>query len=478
MYLSLGLPISASPLAKDNGAPAPSPLPSLALLPVAPAARWHAGAGASVTSQGRVTQADGLVGPGVTAGAQGLGPLAMTDATGRRFWRFSGSEYLDVGGGIFLGTRKMAVFAVVRGVDRVFSLGSQTGYGSGSNAANTSRAALDSEKLTDGAYFLNAFRKTTTNAFMVSGAQMCLVGASMKSSGTRLFTNRHAANVAAGSVQASNVQGGEIGRYAGAPGAAGSWAKFDLYELVIYDISLTDAEADSVAQALADHWQLPQLTQQIVLEGDSITAGAGLPDYLTNPVSVLASDSANLVPTDWRVSSNAVSGATVPTLIARRDDTRSWTNQTLPGRNVAVIEIGRNDLRDITAQQHYTNVVAYLSTATTGLLQKGWEVRILSNIASGSDLQPKIETFRTLIEAPQFLTDTASGPGQAFEGKVRVIRTHLIEKAPDGTIFDTVGDASSSVYYQGDATHPSAMGARLRLTGGDTPQHGVTWQLV
>ena len=45
-------------------------------------------------------------------------------------------------------------------------------------------------------------------------------------------------------------------------------------ELVVFNTSLTNAEADSIAATLVSHWAIPAITDQLVLDGDSITAHA------------------------------------------------------------------------------------------------------------------------------------------------------------------------------------------------------------
>ncbi len=48
---------------------------------------------------------------------------------------------------------------------------------------------------------------------------------------------------------------------------------------------------------------------------------------------------------------------------------------------VAGAEIGRNDWpAGITTPQLYASVVAYLKTGTTGVLQRGWQVRACPNL--------------------------------------------------------------------------------------------------
>lgn len=485
MTLMIGLsPVRFAPLSgSSTPVPPPPPTVTFATLPVAPAARWHAGQNGATVSGGRVQSAPGLVGPAVSAGAAGIGPQALEDLLGRKFWRFQGTEYLDVGAGLTFSNRAMAVFAVGRilaGNTPVFGIGNRTGYGAGPTWVNTGGAALDSSTSGLTAPFLRSFSRTASGdsangANVVAGQQMQVMGALARTTangGTRLYINDRMANVSQSSIGANNVAGAEIGRRVDAPGSSGSWAQMDIYEIVVYDLTLSNAEGDSVAAALVAHWGIPAITSQVVLEGDSIMAGVGIASG-NNTAQTLSRPGAGFVPASARVVSTAISGSQVPDLVARRQSSNGWATAMVGGTNTVVFEIGRNDLSGVTAAQHYANVVAYLNTPGTGVLQRGWHVRVMANIASSSSLQSRIEDFRALLIAPQFLNDVQAAPGQAFAGRVAVIRADLITKAPDGTVFATTADAVDGIYYQGDATHPTEAGMIARATGADTLEYGI-----
>jgi len=452
-------------------------------------ARWHPAFSAVTLADGRVASASGLAGPGVTAGAAGLGPLALTDALGRPFWRFAGAEYLDVGAGLTFSNRNVSAFAVVRGGGGgIFGLGNRTGYGGGSTAVNTGGTLLDTGA-SPVAPFLRAFSRgadgdavNRQNVVLTPGLQVA--GGTSRTTaagGIRLSINAApAANVAQSSVAASGVAGAEIGRYPYTPGTSGSWTKMDLYELVVFSPALTNSEHDAVAAALTAHYAIPAITGQIVLEGDSISAGAGIPNFWETPAWVLTEPGAGRIPAGWRVVPQAISGNQVSHLVTRRDTANGWPAMKLPGDdNIVAFEIGRNDMSgSITAAQHYANVVAWLNTADTGVLQRGWRVRSLVNIASSSSLMAKIDEYRGLLRNPLFLTDTLTGAGQAYQGRLALVDTDLIEDAPANTVFLTTADAADGTYYQGDSTHPNALGALLRLTGGTVPARGLAHGLA
>ncbi|MFZ5749511.1 MAG: hypothetical protein ACOY5U_00420 [Pseudomonadota bacterium] len=458
-----------------------APAPSAAALPVAPAARWHAGLAVTTLSGGRVQSATGLSGPTVTAGAGALGPLAMTDPLGRSFWRFEGAEFLDVPTSFVANTRDVTVFFVGRmhrniTMNAILSLGNR---GAGTNVS-TGNATLDVALASNGAPSVRCASRAGTSdaanaAWMIAGSQMQVLGACSRTTangGMRLWINTRAAALSQTSTAVAPA-GAEIGRNAQ---SGTGWGMFDLYELVVFDRGLTNAEGDAVAAALVAHWAIPALEHQIVLEGDSITQGTGTVTSGQSAGMVLSEPGQGRIPANWRVVNMASSGAQVSNLVTRRDAATGWPLYKLPGQNVLAFEIGRNDMASQTETQHYANVVAYLNTATTGVLQRGWTVRVMANIASAPTLQARIDPYRALLRAPQFLTDVGAGAGGPHEGRVSVLSTDRITDQGQSVFLDST-DAADTTYYQGDTTHPGPLGARLRVSGGDDPALGIGYGL-
>lgn len=247
--------------------------------------------------------------------------------------------------------------------------------------------------------------------------------------------------------------------------------------MLVYAPGLDAATAAQVNQALMTAHGVVPVTHQIVLEGDSIMQGVFDVTPALSSGAVLTEPGLNRLPADWRVINKGTSGNRLSNLVTRRDAANGWPLQALSrGRNVLIFEIGRNDWSSQTAASHYANVVDYLTTPGTGVLPRGWEVRIMANIATGSGFAAQTEAFRALIRAPQFLSDCNAGPGQAFDGMLSVVSTDLIEDQGQ-RIFETVTDAGDLAYYAGDTTHPTILGTELRMTGGETPQYGVGWGL-
>lgn len=454
------------------------PPPLAATLPVIPAARWHPQVSAVTESGGRVVTASDLMGlAGLTDNGAGSGPLALTDALGRKFWRFDGAQFLNVAASLATDNRNASVFCVGR-VHRPVSGNPMFWAGNLAQGSHLSGGGLmDVATAASSAGFLRCCGRAgsldAVNApFMIPGAQLQVMGAVSRTTangGTSLWINAARAAVGQNTVSRPVLTGGEIGRN---PTATTQFGMFDLYEMIVCTTALTDAEGDAMQAALVAHYAIPAVTNQLVLEGDSITQGTGDVVSGLSCAMVLTEPGAGLIPANWRVLNHGTSGSQVSNLVTRRDATNGWPAMRLAGQNVMAFEIGRNDFvaGGQTAATHYANVVAYLNTAATGILQRGWTVRTMANIASSDNT--RVDAYRALIRDPQFLTDTLSNTGQAHDGKVSIVDTDLITDGGQ-TIFATPADAADTTYYAGDSTHPNILGARLRVTGGDDPAKGV-----
>ncbi len=458
-----------------EGPPPPPPPPvGPPALPFAPTTRWHPAHSNVITAQGRVVSAIDMQGQAnVSEGAPGIGPKAMTDGLGQPFWRFEGAEFLNVAASLISDSRDITVLMVGRvprhpaSNNRYLSLGNRA---QGSHV-NTLGGPLGSRIYARSAGHLQSFGKIGYTApvnaeWMVPGAQMQVIGAASSASGIRLMLNERFADVAV-AYNRTGISGAEIGRYAWSPRRSGKWGIFDLYEMVVYAPGLSNADAQSVSAALMQQHNIAPVTNQLVLEGDSIMQGTGEVTPHLSAAAILTEPGSGRIPAGWRVINKGASGNRVADLVLKRDANHSWSDQTLPGRNVMAFEIGRNDWSSFTAAEHYANVVAYLDTPASGVLQKGWEVRAMANIATAPGLMPQTTAYRTALRDPQFLADVGS------TGQVSIISTDLIEHAGQ-TRFETSAQAADIAYYAGDSTHPSLLGAEVRLTGGDTPQYGVT----
>ena len=244
--------------------------------------------------------------------------------------------------------------------------------------------------------------------------------------------------------------------------------------MVVFSPALTQAEGLAVSQALMQAHGVVPVQNQLVLEGDSIMQGTDEVTPHLSAAALLTNPGAGFIGPEWRVLNKGTSGNQVSHLEVKRDTANSWSEQVLPGRNVLAFEIGRNDFASggQSAAQHYANVVAYLNTTGVGVLQRGWEARVMANIAGSPNHMPNITAHRAALRSAAFQNDTTSGPGQAFDGQVSIVSTDLIEHG-GGTVFFDAADAADVAYYVGDSTHPGVLGAEVRITGGTTPEYGV-----
>jgi len=462
------------------------PDPTAPALPLAATSRWHP-AFSTVTLDGdRVASAGDLQGFADVTALPGTGPHAMTDGLGRPFWRFDGDGYLTVADSMLMSSRDMTVFFVGRfhriaTRSAVFSIGSNAA----GTASNTLGASLEASIQSKSLPLLRSFgnpRNTDYGATrMMAGSQMQVVGISCRANadgqGT-MWLNEQTIPVsqAYGRV---DIPGAEIGRYAYAPGASGSWGRFDLYEMIVVDAQITDTQGDALSADLMATYGIVPVTNQLVLEGDSIMQGTGDVTPALSAGMILTDPGAPQVGADWRVVNMATSGAKIGTLTPRRDALHGWPDVMAPGQNVMAMELGRNDLAPSggeTPATHRANILSYLTTdfgtPAQSILARGWDVRILANIAASPSFEPDITAFRAILRDPAFETDLGTAPGGAFAGQYRVIDTDLITTGGD-TVFATPTDAADVTYYAGDSTHPSIAGAVLRATGGDDPAHGI-----
>ncbi len=462
--------------------------PTLATLPLAATSRWHPDFSIVTLDGDRVATATDVTDLAGLTAASGTGPKAMTDGLGRGFWRFDGDAFLTVADTLTLGSRDMAVFMVGRfhriGVTSdVFSLGSAEA----GTASNSNGPALGARRTNQGMPLLQSFSKPSTTAYptpemMVTGSQMQVVGMVGRESalgGSTLWVN-NSRLAAPQPLNRSGVAGAEIGRYAYAPGATGNWGTFDLYDLVVCDYRLTDSEGDSLSAALMAAYDIVPVAHQLVLDGDSIMQGTGDVTGALSAGMTLTDPGNPQIGPSWRVVNLAASGSRMSHLLSRRDADLSWRDIQVPGgQNVFAFEIGRNDMAPsfgTTPTQLRDSVVSFLTdpvgTSTTSVLDRGWSVRILANIASSIDYEGVIETYRSLIRDPSF---AAAIGAQATQ--ISIIDTDLITVGGEAVFFDST-DAGDVTYFAGDSTHPNIAGSVARATGGDDASRGIAFGLT
>ncbi len=400
-----------------------------------------------------------------------IGPVQMTDALGRKFWRFSGTHLLTIMP-LLVFTKKNHCSLVVGRQHRPATTSAVLG------GQGQSTAMLESNNSSCRAPVPRVFNRarTTVDATynnLIVGSQLQVIGAA--SSGTRclLTTNANDSSEAAVGTDAT-CTGGFIGGTSS--GAQGEW---DVYEVAIWNANQTDANFRAQRDLMIANWSIPAVTKQICLVGDSITYGATGVDSGSIPSALLGEPGTNRVPDGTRIINLGSGGTTINFGVSDRDAASSWTNLTLAGgaaNNKIIFHYGTNDMAaiggDETAAQVYAETVAYINSASpSGVLQKGWKVYVQMNTAADNAWKAvQIPALRTLYNDPQFLIDTLSNSGNTYDGLVKLINIHL-QTVGGNTVFSTQTDAQSLVYYK-DGLHPSAAGYAVLVPGGDTPQYG------
>jgi lysophospholipase L1-like esterase len=400
-----------------------------------------------------------------------VGPVQMTDALGRKFWRFSGSHLLTIMP-LLVFTKKSHCSLVVARQHRPATTSALLG------GQGQSTAMLESNNSSCRAPVPRVFNRarTTVDATynnLIVGSQLQVIGAA--SSGTRclLTTNANDSSEAAVGTDAT-CTGGFIGGTSS--GAQGEW---DVYEVAIWNANQTDANFRAQRDLMIANWSIPAVTKQICLVGDSTTYGVTGVDSGSIPSALLGEPGTNRVPDGTRIINLGSGGTTINFGVSDRDAASSWTNLTLAGgadNNKIIFHYGTNDMAaiggDETAAQVYAETVAYINSASpSGVLQKGWKVYVQMNTAADNAWKAvQIPALRTLYNDPQFLIDTLSNSGNTYDGLVKLINIHL-QTVGGNTVFSTQTDAQSLVYYK-DGLHPSAAGYAVLVPGGDTPQYG------
>lgn len=451
-----------------------------------------------------------------------VGPVQMTDARGRKFWRFSPGQYLLVSNALAsINHRQSMLFAVWRahkvtkGEDvPLFSTRYSAYTDDTTNTNRTNGYLLRWFSATGATQAVGRLHSGTVDVFstasnpgkFIPGAQLHVVGFASRagaSAGTDVGGRFYINNDAAPTAQTSLTGTADIGALIGAKGAASNggtatYTGFDLYELAFWKGTFTDAQADAAASAMVSNWGIPTIDSQLILLGDSITECIDTATTTVVPgdnvATTLTAPGAELVPTNVRVINAAVGGSGIASaftgvsLTAQRDDAAGPLIYTYPGgpsKNILTCNIGINDMRssngNLAAAAHYANFTALLNTATTGYLQRGFKVVAVTPTAINGDAtgQSRIVSFRAMLADPnsdavvgQFLTDVQANTGQSFDGLVSVLPICKIQYASSGTIFLDATDAADTTYYAGDGTHHQQLGYLLQATGGATPQYG------
>ncbi len=520
-----------------GGEASPVVVPGVAAttFPTLPTCHFHPNqqAGAVTKSGSIITACPDLRGlaalSGLSSTGSVVGPEERTDLLGRKFWRFNGPQYALLANDLnALANRGYMIAMVMR-----FPHGRNTtpfanfryaAYTSDTvnTVANASIGCMRATVTSNSAAGLTSSSPTAlsnvTNGYKaLPGCQMQVIGVASRTTangGIRYYVNNDTCDVA----QATSSVTGYLGLILHGTGTASNSAAvttqtntaYDLYELAFWRAELNNAATDPCIAAMVTNFNIPAITQQLLLEGDSITDAIATtlptsPAFSGNVGVWLTEPGAELVAAGTRVINLGISGAQTSNIITRRDATNAYASWLIPGgpsKNKVALQIGRNDIRDVPGSQKnsgmlYADVVPIWNTVTTGYLQRGWSGVQVANIAattaavtvnvsppSENTLQKRIEGFRDLIADvpnktpnPTFLTDTLTNSGQTYEGLLDVLHLYALDEDGNQWFFDavTAADYANAIPpgpYDSDATHLVSEGCRLMATGGDTPQYG------
>lgn len=500
--LSSAMTLSLAPR-YGGGTPAPTPAPGVAAttFATAPAVQYHPHAQAgTVTKSGSViTACPDLQGLAALSAVAGTGPVEMTDALGRKFWRFEGTKFAQIAAAYAANTRACSIVFVGRNHrapgaadHNILSLGLN---GSAPPATTTgplcvsgAGSAVSRAPVPRPQGFLAA-TDATNKKNVVVGSQMQVLAVAARTTangGQRVYVNNNAASVAQSSTSAATA-GAELGRMAS---SGSGFGMFDLYEIALWADEPSNAVMDARVAAAVTNWSIPAITGTLILDGDSRFSGHTTVSMGQTVGMVLTDPGAELVSTSLRVINIAVSGAQVPNLVARRDETNgiyASDMQLASGVKRVVFMIGVNDVGASGNANYptfasgttgrgddvYAAVVALIYNGTTGYLDRGFEVVSCVEMASSNAaLMVSTGQKRTRERAAAFLTDCLAGSGELYDGKLSRLEFPLATIGGT-TLFDTTVNAANTTYYNADGIHPNNTGAAAMVTGGDTPQYGL-----
>lgn len=458
----------------------------------------------------------------ISGAASGTAPLLDQDTTGRKFLNFRSYRYATIADTLAgMDSQNMAVFLV----GRIHKLKTTNifypRYQSDGTTANSSfLGALRMSAPTGATTVFPATGANTTNSGnatvtgdrnkMLVGSNMAVIGMVSRTTGnggTNLIYN----DALATSGAQVSARTGMIGAVLGAsPAAAGAItqttnpssvatnAGFDLYELIVVKSNLTDAQVTAIVAAIRANWSdIATYTDQLVLEGDSITDGIVVrfaSDRTGGNESdqclsmALTEPGALLVPSTSKVINLGTSGNAISNLVTRRDGTITPYDFKMSGgsgNNKVATMIGRNDfVAAITAADHYTNLKSLYHTGSgTGYLERGWDTITVVPIAGSSSFNTDFRgPYRDRIVGTGFAGIVADmeAISAGYGARNSVLRPDLIQVG-GATIFEDDADALSLTYYQPsssniavtDTTHPNASaGTPALASGGTTPANG------
>lgn len=443
----------------------------LVTLPTTPVFRMSAALSPQtvIGTPSRIVTIDDLIGSAhavVTTDVVGAnGPRLMTDADGRKFMRFEAYQGLKMANALSYNTQNMAVFMV----GRVHRNASQPLF---SMTGNTTAAWLGARhSVSDSPVSAMTPRTagklpTVQYPYAQYGAQLQVIGAASRTTANGAIRNYVNNNVGLAAQATSVTSAGStaLGYYINTPPALGAMGEFDLYEIVAYNATMTNASADAIAAALTAAYAISDVTHQVVCEGDSITYGwpaaiNGSGNCISMALAPILNNS-NVKIVDFGVSGNLLAtGANIAARAATVDTATLLTN-TSGARNIFMMMGGANDTTARTKAQIYADMI----TVCTGILalnSASYTVELVAVIPvplAGSGRWQKFEDagdglWAMMRDTATFLTACSANTGQAYEGLMSVLDVPALS-----SVFADHNAAGDTTYYYTDGIHPNELG--------------------
>lgn len=443
----------------------------LVTLPTTPVFRMSAALSPNTNDGTRILTIDDLIGTAhavVTTDVVGAdGPKLMTDADGRKFLRFESQQGLKMANALSYNAQVMSVFMV----GKVHRAGSSqllfTITGNTTSAWLSARLNVGDSPVSAMTPRTGGKLPTVQYPYAQMGAQLQVLGGVARTTANGAIRNYVNNNVGlaaqATSVTSSAATG--IGYYINTPPALGSMGEFDLYEIVTYNSSLTNAAADAIAAALVSAYAIQDVKHQVICEGDSITYG--WPAAISGSGNCVSSKLApKLTNKNIKVVDFGTSGNLLSQINARATtvDTATLLPNTSGARNIFILQGGVNDTTARSKAQIYADLV----TTITGLLalnSASYTVEVVSVVCIGVANAAKYPKFEDAVDGlyakmratSTFLTDCSANVGDTYDGKLSVLDLAAYT-GPGSAIFADHTAATNTTYYYTDGIHPNELG--------------------
>lgn len=418
----------------DSDGPSVPSLPAVNTTSLA--ARWQPDHSTVTKSGSEILTASDLVGSfSLAKVAAFMGAVEMVDTNptspcyGRKFWRFYEPSAAQIAQGILakamecatlnLSVRNYGCFMVVRQLTGSDPCNFLT-MGTTAAPLSTNGPSLCTLTTSGLAPFLKSANQAATasadaatqRAKMIVGSQIQVIGVTSGASSGRLYMNRDYVTLAGAVFNAGTSAGITIGLNAMSTTVK---SNFDVFDILVYNATPTNANADIIAGQLQDGYGIYDITDSLIIAGDSIFHSfAGDSNYLYQgtPNDCITGGQWMDITPGFRVINYAVSGDDCAALYAKMTTsnsvfrTSSMLGGALSGHNRIAFQIGTNDLSSRTAANIYNQAAAtnticnIIGSATFGLRLSFDKIFCCVIISTGNTtMQAVNDTLRGLLRS-------------------------------------------------------------------------------